>query len=70
LIAVLDMARHHALCLRTPDGRLFQPSFTRLLSAVQASDSFRFVQDPHAFLEALGRAQSDEGTEKDTHGKE
>jgi len=65
VVAVLDMARQHALRLRTPDGRLFQPSYARLLSAIQTSDSFRFVQDPHVFFDALGRAKADEESKKD-----
>ena len=60
LANVLTLARRHSWLLRTEDGKLFQPSFAQLLSAIHASDSFRFVEDPKGFLEALGKAQENE----------
>lgn len=58
LVSLLQIARQNDWLVRTGDGRVFRPSLSRLLTAIQASQAFRFVQDPLRFLEALGRART------------
>jgi len=57
LVGLLDLARKNAWLLRAQDGRVLRPSLTKLLSAIYKSDTFRFVDDPRAFLEALEKAR-------------
>lgn len=63
---VLALARRHGWLLRTEDGRILQPAFAQLLSAIHGSNAFRFVEDPRGFLEALGKAQESEPTDENS----
>jgi hypothetical protein len=64
LANVLTIARQKDWLIRTEEGRVSPPSFSKLLTSIQASSAFRFVEDPKAFLEALGKARENE---KDDH---
>lgn len=53
LMGLIDIASKNGWLFLTQDGFLLPASMTRLLSAIQKSDSFRFVSDPEAFLRML-----------------
>lgn len=60
LVKLLELIRKNDWLMRTQDERMLRPSLTRLLSAIHKSDSFRFVEDPRAFVEALEKARHSE----------
>jgi hypothetical protein len=49
---ITDIAQQYKWLIRISDGRVLQPSSKRLLSAIHASDAYRFVEDPQSFFEA------------------
>ena len=57
LIAILELARHHDWLLFTQDGRVLAPSMKKILSAIQRSDCFKFVENPAAFLSEMSKNQ-------------
>jgi hypothetical protein len=62
LINLMQIAKRHGLLVMLPDGSLFEPSVSRVLAEIRASNAFRFVQDPQKFLEVLARTRTqDEG---------
>jgi hypothetical protein len=58
VVELLKMARELRLVVRLPCGSLIPPSPRRLLESIKASDAYKFVADPDAFLRTL-HAQAD-----------
>jgi hypothetical protein len=57
---VVQVAHGHDCMLRTEDGKVLRPSVKRLLTEIQDSRAFRFVEDPERFLKALEAARDGE----------
>jgi hypothetical protein len=60
LSCVVQVARRHDCMLRTEDGKVLRPSVSRLLTEIQGSSAFRFVENPALFLKALEAAREGE----------
>ena len=59
LMQVLGLAQKYNWLLLTQSNYVLFPSFGKLLSAIHRSDSFKFVENPQAFLTELEKSQND-----------
>ena len=57
--SVLQMARANQWVLWVDSGHVLKPVLRRLLREIERSDSFRFVQDPHAFIAQVRRLEDE-----------